>query len=89
MELQKALQTIKAVCDDSVSNGRFRNIDEVANVTNAFNLVVEACNYAVAQKNKEMGALADAPKEEIVEVSRNEEVAPSEEVPQSEEVAAN
>lgn len=51
MELDKALQTIKSVCDDSVSNGRFRNIDEVSVVNHAFNLIVEACNYAVSQAN--------------------------------------
>lgn len=75
MELQKALQTIKAVCDDSVANGRFRNIDEVANVTDAFNTVVDACNFAVAQKKAAEATKLPA------------ELSPKEEAPESEVLA--
>jgi hypothetical protein len=53
MELQKALSTLKAVADDSVANGRFRNMDEVAAVTEAYNTVVSACNFAASVKNQE------------------------------------
>jgi hypothetical protein len=53
MELQKALNTLKAVADDSVANGRFRNMDEVAAVTEAYNTVVSACNFAASVKNQE------------------------------------
>ena len=53
MELQKALSTLKAVCDDSVANGRFRNIDEVSAVTDAYNTIVGVCNYAVAKQKEE------------------------------------
>jgi hypothetical protein len=53
MELQKALSTLKAVCDDSVANGRFRTIDEVSAVTDAYNTIVGVCNYAVAKQKEE------------------------------------
>lgn len=53
MELQKALSTLKAVCDDSVANGRFRSIDEVSAVTDAYNTIVGVCNYAVAKQKEE------------------------------------
>lgn len=45
MELAKALQTIKAICDDAVANGRFKSIDDVVGVTDAFNTLVQAVNY--------------------------------------------
>lgn len=51
MELSKALETIKAVCDDAVKNGRFRTIDETAAVTEAYNTLVMVSN-AVIQSNK-------------------------------------
>lgn len=60
MELQKALNTLKAVADDSVANGRFRNMDEVAAVTEAYNTVVAACNFAASVKKQEQ----DVPKAE-------------------------
>lgn len=53
MDLQKALSTLKAVCDDSVANGRFRSIDEVSTVTDAYNTIVGICNYAVAKQKEE------------------------------------
>lgn len=55
MELEKALSTLKAVCDDSVANGRFRSIDEVSAVTDAYNTIVSVCNYAVAKQKEERG----------------------------------
>lgn len=51
MEISKALETIKAVCDDAVKNGRFRTIDETAAVTDAFNTLVMVSN-AVAKSNQ-------------------------------------
>ena len=51
MELSKALETIKAVCDDAVKNGRFRTIDETAAVTEAYNTLVMVSN-AVIQSNQ-------------------------------------
>ena len=51
MELSKALETIKAVCDDAVKNGRFRTIDETAAVTEAYNTLVMVSN-AVVQSNQ-------------------------------------
>jgi hypothetical protein len=60
MELQKALATLKAVADDSVANGRFRNMDEVAAVTEAYNTIVSACNFAASVKNQNQ----DVPKAE-------------------------
>ena len=70
MELQKALNTLKAVADDSVANGRFRNMDEVAAVTEAYNTVVSACNFAVAKQKEEQGNVEElAPKEPDVQPS--------------------
>lgn len=51
MEISKALETIKAVCDDAVKNGRFRTIDETAAVTEAYNTLVMVSN-AVVQSNQ-------------------------------------
>jgi hypothetical protein len=51
MEISKALETIKAVCDDAVKNGRFRTIDETAAVTEAYNTLVMVSN-AVIQSNQ-------------------------------------
>ena len=51
MEISKALETIKAVCDDAVKNGRFRTIDETAAVTDAFNTLIMVSN-AVAKSNQ-------------------------------------
>jgi hypothetical protein len=51
MEISKALETIKAVCDDAVKNGRFRTIDETAAVTEAYNTLVMVSN-AVVKSNK-------------------------------------
>lgn len=51
MEISKALETIKAVCDDAVKNGRFRTIDETAAVTDAFNTLVMVSN-AVTKSNQ-------------------------------------
>ena len=51
MEISKALETIKAVCDDAVKNGRFRTIDETAAVTEAYNTLVMVSN-AVLQSNQ-------------------------------------
>lgn len=73
MELQKALSTLKAVCDDSVSNGRFRSIDEVSAVTDAYNTIVGVCNYAVAKQKEEQ---ADGDGGEIKEPMPDEEPSP-------------
>jgi hypothetical protein len=58
MEISKALETIKAVCDDAVKNGRFRTIDETAAVTEAYNTLVMVSNAVVQSKqpseNKEV-----------------------------------
>lgn len=51
MEISKALETIKAVCDDAVKNGRFRTIDETAAVTEAYNTLVMVSN-AVVKSNQ-------------------------------------
>jgi hypothetical protein len=51
MEISKALETIKAVCDDAVKNGRFRTIDETAAVTEAYNTLVMVSN-ALVQSNQ-------------------------------------
>ena len=51
MEISKALETIKAVCDDAVKNGRFRTIDETAAVTEAYNTLIMVSN-AVIQSNQ-------------------------------------
>lgn len=77
MELQKALSTLKAVCDDSVANGRFRNIDEVSAVTDAYNTIVGVCNYAVAKQKEEQGGSELAPKD------AEEKLSPELEEPQS------
>ena len=66
MEISKALETIKAVCDDAVKNGRFRTIDETAAVTDAFNTLVMVSN-AVTKSNQPQqveAPLEEAPLEE-------------------------
>ena len=68
MELSKALETIKAVCDDAVKNGRFRTIDETAAVTEAYNTLVMVSN-AVIQSNQvaEPQPIAEEGQESVVE----------------------
>jgi len=78
MEISKALETIKAVCDDAVKNGRFRTIDETATVTEAYNTLVMVSN-AVVQSNQ---PVENQEVEEQSQESATEEVA---ELPISEE----
>ena len=78
MEISKALETIKAVCDDAVKNGRFRTIDETATVTEAYNTLVMVSN-AVVQSNQ---PVENQEVEEQSQKSATEEVA---ELPISEE----
>ena len=68
MEISKALETIKAVCDDAVKNGRFRTIDETAAVTEAYNTLVMVSN-AVLQSNQptENQEVAEQSQESLVE----------------------
>jgi hypothetical protein len=68
MEISKALETIKAVCDDAVKNGRFRTIDETAAVTEAYNTLVMVSN-AVIQSNQvvETQEVAEQSQESVVE----------------------
>ena len=68
MEISKALETIKAVCDDAVKNGRFRTIDETAAVTEAYNTLVMVSN-AVIQSNQptENQEVAEQSQESLVE----------------------
>jgi hypothetical protein len=61
MELSKALETIKAVCDDAVKNGRFRTIDETAAVTDAYNTLVLLSNSVVKLKNSENQEVTEEP----------------------------
>jgi hypothetical protein len=63
MELAKALETIKAVCDDAVGTGKLKSMDEAAHVSECFNFIVSACNYA-AQKRQQEQAAADAAAQE-------------------------
>ena len=44
MEILKSLDTIKAVCDDAVANSRFRNMQEVSKVMDAFDSIVGFIN---------------------------------------------
>lgn len=44
MEILKSLDTIKAVCDDAVANSRFRNMQEVGKVMDAFDSIVNFIN---------------------------------------------
>jgi hypothetical protein len=67
MELSKALETIKAVCDDAVKNGRFRTIDETAAVTDAYNTLVLLSNSVVKLKNSENQEVTEEPSLEKVE----------------------
>jgi hypothetical protein len=68
MEISKALETIKAVCDDAVKNGRFRTIDETAAVTEAYNTLVMVSN-AVVKSNQpsENQQVAEQSQEPLVE----------------------
>ena len=84
MEISKALETIKAVCDDAVKNGRFRTIDETAAVTEAYNTLVMVSN-ALVQSNQpvqpqqaenqdvEKESLEDKVVEEVAELPVSEE----------------
>lgn len=53
MELAKALETIKAVCDDAVATGKLKSMDEAAHVSESFNFIVSACNYAAQKRQQE------------------------------------
>jgi hypothetical protein len=68
MELSKALETIKAVCDDAVGNGRFKSIDDVATVTDAFNTLVGVANFA-ANVTKQSQPASDAPTQDAAPAS--------------------
>jgi hypothetical protein len=63
MEISKALETIKAVCDDAVKNGRFRTIDETAAVTEAFNTLVMVSNAVVKSNQPQVEDVPEAPSE--------------------------
>jgi hypothetical protein len=67
MEISKALETIKAVCDDAVKNGRFRTIDETAAVTEAFNTLVMVSNAVVKSNQPQVEDVPEAPSEALVE----------------------
>ena len=78
MELQKALSTLKAVCDDSVANGRLRSIDEVSAVTDAYNTIVGVCNYAVAKQKEEQADGEEIIKEPTPDAEPSAELVESE-----------
>jgi hypothetical protein len=44
MEISKSLDTIKAVCDDAVANARFKNMEQVGKVMDAFDSIVHFIN---------------------------------------------
>ena len=50
MELSKALETIKAICDDAVKNGRFNSLEQTTQATDAFNTLVNAASIVANQQ---------------------------------------
>lgn len=84
MEISKALETIKAVCDDAVKNGRFRSIDETAAVTEAYNTLVMVSN-AVVQSNQPAQSQQDENQDVLKESLENNVVEEVAELPVSEE----
>jgi hypothetical protein len=53
MDLLKSLETIKAVCDDAIANGRFKSMDDAAAVTEAYNNLVMASNVVVGLRQQQ------------------------------------
>jgi hypothetical protein len=84
MEISKALETIKAVCDDAVKNGRFRTIDETAAVTEAYNTLVMVSN-AVVQSNQPAQSQQDENQNVVKESLEDNVVEEVAELPASEE----
>jgi hypothetical protein len=84
MEISKALETIKAVCDDAVKNGRFRTIDETAAVTEAYNTLVMVSN-AVVQSNQPAQTQQDENQDVVKESLEDTVVEEVAELPVSEE----
>ena len=84
MEISKALETIKAVCDDAVKNGRFRTIDETATVTDAYNTLVMVSN-AVVQSNQPAQTQQDENQDVVKESLEDTVVEEVAELPVSEE----
>jgi len=84
MEISKALETIKAVCDDAVKNGRFRTIDETAAVTEAYNTLVMVSN-AVVQSNQNSQTQQDENQDVVKESLEDSVVEEVAELPVSEE----
>jgi hypothetical protein len=84
MEISKALETIKAVCDDAVKNGRFRTIDETAAVTEAYNTLVMVSN-AVVQSNQPAQTQQDENQDVVKESLEDTVVEDVAELPVSEE----
>ena len=84
MEISKALETIKAVCDDAVKNGRFRTIDETAAVTEAYNTLVMVSN-AVVQSNQPAQLQQDENQDVVKESLEDNVVEEVAELPVSEE----
>jgi hypothetical protein len=84
MEISKALETIKAVCDDAVKNGRFRTIDETAAVTEAYNTLVMVSN-AVVQSNQHSQTQQDENQDVVKESLEDSVVEEVAELPVSEE----
>lgn len=84
MEISKALETIKAVCDDAVKNGRFRTIDETAAVTEAYNTLVMVSN-AVGQSNQPAQTQQDENQDVVKQSLEDNVVEEVAELPVSEE----
>lgn len=84
MEISKALETIKAVCDDAVKNGRFRTIDETAAVTEAYNTLVMVSN-AVVQSNQPAQTQQDENQDVVKQSLEDNVVEEVAELPVSEE----
>jgi hypothetical protein len=84
MEISKALETIKAVCDDAVKNGRFRTIDETAAVTEAYNTLVMVSN-AVVQSNQPAQSQQDENQDVVKQSLEDNVVEEVAELPFSEE----
>lgn len=53
MELSKALSNIKSVCDDSLKQGRFNNLEDAQVIIESYNMIVSACNYAASKRKEE------------------------------------